>query len=152
MEDNSHVIISDEDRAEIDQAINTLNVKLIPYLVNLSPDDRLELPKMGDKTVAFVTKSISHMEENPDLIPKYLEVAPVKVDVAAVETLRKIFSALKNLADMADDTMLLSGSEAYVVALAFYNYIKGAAKANVPGAEMIYNDLKKRFPGGSRSK
>lgn len=152
MENLIEVNIPEADMSEINQAITTLNEKLLPHLVNLSPGDRLELPKMGDKTVAFVTKSISHMEENPNLIPKYLEVAPVKVDLAAIEMLRKILSALKNLADMADDTMLLSGSEAYVAALAFYNYIKGAARANVPGAEMIYNDLKKRFPGGSRSK
>ena len=152
MENLIEVNIPEADMSEINKAITTLNEKLLPHLVNLSPGDRLELPKMGDKTVAFVTKSISHMEENPNLIPKYLEVAPVKVDLAAIEMLRKILSALKNLADMADDTMLLSGSEAYVAALAFYNYIKGAARANVPGAEMIYNDLKKRFPGGSRSK
>ena len=152
MENLIEVNIPEADMSEINKAITTLNEKLLPHLVNLSPGDRLELPKMGDKTVAFVTKSISHMEENPNLIPKYLEVDPVKVDLAAIETLRKILSALKNLADMADDTMLLSGSEAYVAALAFYNYIKGAARANVPGAEMIYNDLKKRFPGGSRSK
>ena len=152
MENLIEVNIPEADMSEINQAITTLNEKLLPHLVNLSPGDRLELPKMGDKTVAFVTKSISHMEENPNLIPKYLEVDPVKVDLAAIEMLRKILSALKNLADMADDTMLLSGSEAYVAALAFYNYIKGAARANVPGAEMIYNDLKKRFPGGSRSK
>ncbi len=31
--------------------------------------------------------------------------------------------------------------------LAFYNAVKGAAKAKVPGAEVIYNDLRKRFIG-----
>ena len=106
MENLIEVNIPEADMSEINQAITTLNEKLLPHLVNLSPGDRLELPKMGDKTVAFVTKSISHMEENPNLIPKYLEVAPVKVDLAAIEMLRKILSALKNLADMADDTML----------------------------------------------
>ncbi|MDF1549516.1 MAG: hypothetical protein P1P88_16945 [Bacteroidales bacterium] len=40
---------------------------------------------------------------------------------------------------------MLSGSEAYLPALAFYNYIKGATSMNVPGAKDIYEDLKKYF-------
>jgi hypothetical protein len=48
---------------------------------------------------------------------------------------------------MIDDTMLLSGSEAYIAVLAFYNYLKGAAKMGVPGAKTIFEDLSTRFPG-----
>ena len=49
--------------------------------------------------------------------------------------------------DRLDDTMTLSGSEAYGAVLTFYNYIKGAAKSNVPGAQTIFDDLSTRFPG-----
>jgi hypothetical protein len=42
--------------------------------------------------------------------------------------------------------MLLCGSEAYVPVLAFYSYLKGAAKMNVPGAKTILEDLSDRFP------
>jgi len=45
-----------------------------------------------------------------------------------------------------DDTMLLCGSEAYIAVLAFYTYLQGAAKVNVPGAKTIYEDLSTRFP------
>ncbi len=31
--------------------------------------------------------------------------------------------------------------------MAFYNYLKGAAKMGVPGAKTIYEDLSTRFPG-----
>lgn len=52
---------------------------------------------------------------------------------------------------MLDDTMMLAGSEAYVAALAFYNAVKGVGRANVPGAALIYEDLRGRFPSGTRS-
>jgi len=61
-----------------------------------------------------------------------------------------VFSPLQQLVNLVDDTMLLSGSEAYMASLAFYNYIKGAEKAGVAGADMIYDDLKKRFPGAPK--
>ena len=48
---------------------------------------------------------------------------------------------------MMEDSMTQAGSEAYVAALAFYQSVKGAAKAKVPGADAIYNDLNSRFPG-----
>jgi hypothetical protein len=41
--------------------------------------------------------------------------------------------------------MTLSGSEAYVASLAFYNSVKQAARINVPGAKAIAEDLKLRF-------
>jgi len=50
-----------------------------------------------------------------------------------------------------NDTIMLSGSEAYVAALAFYKSVKVAASMNVAGAQPIYEDLKKRFEGQGRS-
>lgn len=139
--------IPDADVVAIKDAIQILNEKLLPHLKNLSADDRREIPKMGDKTFAFVSKALAHMQTNPTLVPPYVAVDELKVDLEAVETLRQLYTPLRQLADLVDDTMLLSGSEAYIAALAFYNYVKGAGKAGVPGTDLIYADLKKRFPG-----
>ena len=43
-----------------------------------------------------------------------------------------------------------AGHEAYESALAFYNAVKVAARNNVPGAKVIYEDLSQRFPGAGR--
>jgi hypothetical protein len=139
--------IPDADLVAVKDAIQVLNEKLLPHLQNLSADDRREIPKMGDKTFAFVSKAHAHMVTNPTLVPPYVAVDELKVDLEAVETLRQLFTPLRQLADLVDDTMLLSGSEAYIAALAFYNYVKGAGKAGVPGTDLIYSDLKQRFPG-----
>ena len=138
------------DIEEIKAAIQVLKDKLMPHMVNLSNEDRKELPKMGDKTFAFVSKSYSHMLSNPSLVPPYVNAEELKVDLDAVDTLKKLHGPLQQLANLVDDTMMLSGSEAYVASLAFYNYTKGAERAGVPGADMIYADLKKRFPGGHK--
>jgi hypothetical protein len=49
-----------------------------------------------------------------------------------------------------DDTTMLAGSEAYQAALVFYNSVKTAATHDVSGAKAVYDELKKRFPGGKR--
>jgi len=51
------VDIPEADLAEIRGAIQTLRTKLSPHLKILTTAERVELPKMGDKTVSFVQKA-----------------------------------------------------------------------------------------------
>jgi hypothetical protein len=51
--------ISEADLAEFKASINTLSTKLLPHLITLSPEERQELPKMGDKTVSFVSANLA---------------------------------------------------------------------------------------------
>ena len=138
-----------EDQTAINDALNVIQTKLMPHLVDLTATQRMELPKMGDKTYAFVTKAYTHIEQNPTLVPAYLDTEQMKIDLDAVSELKKLLTPLKQLTDLVDDSMLLSGSEAYISSLHFYNYLKGASKAGVPGTDVIYDDLKARFPGRS---
>jgi hypothetical protein len=139
--------LSDSDLKEIESAVNTLKTKLLPKLIALSPTDRQELPKMGDKTVAFVNKTLEYCKSNPELVPQFLDVNEFAVDVDAVDSLRQIFQPIEQISDSLNDTVLLSGSEAYQAALIFYKSVKVAMGSNIQNAETIYNDLSNRFPG-----
>jgi methyl coenzyme M reductase subunit C-like uncharacterized protein (methanogenesis marker protein 7) len=138
--------IPQNDIAEINKAIATLKTKLIPQLKAIKSEDRKELPKMGDKTVAFVSKALEHCTANPELAPQFLDVNEFKNDVHAVETLRSIYSPLEQIAEMLSDSMTLAGSDAYAAALMFYGSVKSAKKSNVAKAAPIYDDLANRFP------
>jgi hypothetical protein len=144
--------IPDKDLEEITSAIATLKSKLSPHLKSLSPDDRLQVPKMGDKSIAFVQKACEHCEANLDLAPSFLDLDEMKNDVAAYEQIRTLYAPISQLADSLGDTMLLSGSDAYAGALVFYQAVKNAAKSNVQPAHSIYDDLSHRFPGKTKAK
>ena len=139
-------VVSAAAQAEILAAINVIKSKL-PFLVNLSNEDRKSLPKMGDKTVAFVNKAVEYAGQNPKIAPNFLDVPELEKDVTLVNSLSTIFRQLGPLAESIDDTMMLAGSEAYAGALSFYSASKSASKQNVPGANAIYDDLAARFPG-----
>ena len=119
---------------------------LAPFLINLTPDERIQLPKMGDKSVPFVTKGAEYLRIPSTPAPPYLNPEDLDVDLNAFDTIRQIRQVVQPVADMLDDTMLLCGCEAYIAVLAFYTYLQGAAKVNVPGAKTIYEDLSTRFP------
>jgi hypothetical protein len=138
--------------AEIQKAIETLQRNLLPYLLELTKDEKESLAKMGDKTVAFVTKATEHAEAQPKLVPAFIDVTELRKDLEAIETLRPLFNSLNQLSKGLDDTMTVAGSEAYSAALAFYQSVKVGAKLNVAGAQEIYNDLQVRFPSKTRKK
>ena len=141
-----------EDIEAIKAATKVLQEKLLPHLATLTKEEQGELFKIGDKSIAFINRSFEYIEQNPKLTPDYINVEEMKVDIGAVETLRKILNPIGLIVSALDDSIMLSGSEANVPALAFYNYIKGAARMNVPGAKAIYDDLKKYFAKRSHKK
>lgn len=118
---------------------------LKPYLIALTPEERKEIPKMSDKTIPFVEKALEYAQTNPQLNPPYLSVPELKIDLEAVSDLTQVIRPVEALYENLSDTIMLSGSEAYVAALTFYNSVKQAAKLNIPNAKPIYDDLSKRF-------
>jgi hypothetical protein len=140
------------DKAAIAAAIQTLQEKLLPHLATLTKEDRITLPKMGDKTYAFVVKGVQYVTENPTLVPSFIDVSELKVDLEAVSLLRTYYNPLFQLAQALDDSMMLAGSEAYSSVLTFYQATKGAAKMGIPNAKNVYDELKARFPYKTKSK
>lgn len=151
-EDNRIAIqIPEADVTEINAAIETLKTKLQPYLIALTPEDRKMLPKMSDKTIPFVDKALDYAQNSPQFAPQYMNVPEMKIDLDALNTLTEFYRPLEQIISGLDDTMMLSGSEAYIAALSYYNSVKMAAKMNVPAAKPIYDDLKERFNRKSKT-
>ncbi len=124
------------------QEISTI---LKPYLIALTPEERKTIPKMSDKTQPFVEKALDYALSNPEFTPAYMSVPELQIDMKAVQDFTAIMQLLQPICDNVSDTEMLSGSEAYLAALTYYNSVKHAAKSNVPSAKAIYEDLSKRF-------
>ncbi|MGN6528329.1 MAG: hypothetical protein ACTHL8_18220 [Burkholderiaceae bacterium] len=131
----------------IQDAIKVLQDKLQPHLVDLGPTDRRTMPRMGAKTVDFVSKTLGSATAHPQIVPGFVDLAEFSRDLAAVGTLRALLQPLQQLADLVGDSLALSGSEAYTAALACYQSFKAASKLGVPGMTTIADDLAERFPG-----
>ena len=143
---NISATLSTSDRDAILAKLNEVKA-LLPFLVNLTADERSTMLKMGDRSIPFVDKSLGYAQSNGNLIPAYLDVAELKKDVDLVKNLDQVYNAMLQVYTALDDTYIALGSEAFNASLTFYNIVRDAAKKNVPGASAIYEDLKQRFPG-----
>ena len=143
--------LPNEDREYILTRLNEITVRL-PFLVNLTIDERRGLSKMGDKSVAFVMKAMDYAASNPEFVPPYLNVPELTKDANLANQLLTINNAIQVLAEKIDDTLMAVGSEAFSASRTFYNSVKNATKESVPGADAIASDLGERFTGQGRKK
>lgn len=146
MENKISVTVSPEVLVSVNKAIESIG-QSFPFMINLTKDERKALLKMGDKSIAFVNKSMDYAKQNPSVIPVYLNMPEFEKDVVVVNALTSVKNSLLQIAEKLDDTALQAGSEAFNAALIFYTAVKGAAKAGEPGMKTIYADLQSRFPG-----
>jgi hypothetical protein len=151
--DNKHLeAIPDEVLTQVHTKLNEIRTLLKPYAVTLTPEERRELPKMGQKSFTFVEKSYDYAIENPTLVPAYLDMQAFKIDFADAHGLWTVRNDAQQVYEMLDDSTMSAGSESFQASLVFYNAVKAAAAHDVPGAKAIYDELKQRFPGHKRSK
>lgn len=65
--------LSSADRGAVMQAITTIRKKL-PFLIDLTTEERKALLKLGDKSRAFVSKALEIATQNPDFLPRSFEL------------------------------------------------------------------------------
>jgi hypothetical protein len=151
MDENKHVVLIPEHvlgmaRANIELSLQQLQ----PYLIGLTPAERHDLPKMGDKTLSFVEKAYEYAEAYPSFRPSYINMEEFLIDITDATRLRVLRNIALQLFEEVDDTEMIAGSEAFQAALGFYNNVKLLAARDVPGAKAVYDELKKRFRRPSR--
>jgi len=137
--------ISAELLTENKTPLTDLETKLKPLLVALTPQQIKEMLKMSDKTVAFANKIINYVATNPEFVPNYMNVEEMNVDDEAANNLTELYNRIMQLANLLNNTIKLCRSEVYQAALHYYANVKQSAKANIPGAQTIYDDLKSQF-------
>ncbi|MFN6537143.1 MAG: hypothetical protein RM021_012340 [Nostoc sp. EkiNYC01] len=130
------------ERDAVLQAISTIKEKL-PFLVDLSPDDRMALPKMGDKSRAFVSIALEVAAQNPEFLPRSFDLDEMRKDVQLFEALYPVLLSLTQLQELVDDTSLAVGSEAYAAALQVYNYAKASGRG--AGLDAVVLEMGQRF-------
>jgi hypothetical protein len=106
------------------KAISDLTAAL-PFLHDLSPDERQALNKLGDKSRAFVDQALIVSQQFTDTLPRAFDVDQYGRDVELYRALEPVYMRLRDLFERVDDTRMLVGSEAMEGSRAVYYHTKG---------------------------
>jgi len=119
----------------------------MPFLIGLTTEERVALPKISENNKVFVGDSINALVNNAPMLPAYLNVNDIKSDLTLYEQLDELEMMALQLVEKIQDTRMLCGSEAYTSSLTAYRLFEAASSAGIPGADAVYGALKQRFAG-----
>ena len=121
------------------EAVALIRTKL-PFLLDLTINQRMSLPKLGDGSRAFVQKALEIAKLNPDILPRSFDIARMERDLELFFELMPVLTAVAQLHELLDDTLMQIGSEAMSAALWIYRQVQAT-----PGMDAERSDLSERF-------
>ena len=129
------------------QAALTSLIANVPFAVNLTKQERTEMPNISDERLAFVTKVVNnYAPANPALVSGYAgTLAETQTDFQLYNQLEPFIEQLRSIIERYQDTQQVAGTEAYAFSREFYSSTQGAAENNVPGTDAIADDLGAMF-------
>lgn len=132
--------LADAALAEIIEAFALINERL-PFLINLTKEERQSLYKMGPDAKSYVDKTKDYTASNPNLIPGFASLPEFLKDYALYAKLATLIPKANALQEAISDTMIGLGSEQMDFMTSFYSSAQEAAKRNVAGANSAADDL-----------
>jgi hypothetical protein len=124
------------DMQTVSDALATIRAKL-PFLIDLTVQDKRRLFKMGDGSRAFVEKALIAAQANPQVLPPAFDLAEYSRDWALWAQVSVIANNITQLAELVDDTQTALGSDLMTGALTAYGHL---SEASVGGLEEIKAD------------
>lgn len=133
--------------AGIRATIASLYEQVKPYTDELGPQQRRELAKMGDGSVAWVGRVEMHLNARPEMCPVFVDREELRQNLESVKVFEEFEAALTQIISLMSGTSMGRGAAAYNAALAGYDAFKAGAKRNVQGMSAIVADLAPQFAG-----
>ena len=128
--------------SQVEKLVTELETNLKPLLVSLSPELRNELVRTLDNSIPFIGKVINYTKTHARFIPDDMNLGDLNMDFSVITTIKNLNEQIIHLSRLLNDTIILCGSEALKETTRYFDNIRRLAEANVPGAQIIYDDLK----------
>lgn len=146
--DRIRATLTEEALARINAALDQIAADL-PFLIDLTKEQKKTLPKFGDQSVAFVKKTQEFANQYANVLSPMISLVDFNMDVTLENQLFSVYQKTKTLEDKIKDTYLKLGAEAYSTALNIYSNLK-ANKNLFDGSEQVLRELGKRFKKKSK--
>lgn len=113
--------------------------------IQIDKEELKSMSKISDGRLPFVEKIAQYAASNPEFLPPYADIPEFTKDFQVFKDLREMIRPMRRLLDNLENSMMVSGSESYDFARAYYKSVQYNAKTGVPGAQTIYDDLRPLF-------
>jgi len=131
----SEVLTTEQKETIVTKASDILGVLI--FLVNLNPVARKRLRKMATKRAGYVNDVFIAVLANIGAIPITFNIDEYKKDKQLHDDLMFVLNVLRPIVEAVEDTLLMLGNELMTQSDAGYDYLKRAAKGNLPLTQTV---------------
>jgi len=142
--------VEDETVSSAIARIKDVNSSL-PFMINLSPEERKSFRKMGPKSVDYVNDCLLGANQFTTSLSADFPLNEYSKDVTLINKLYPIFVASQTLTEALNDTLLALSSDAMKEADEVYESLKSAAKRDA-NAKALVQQIALRFKGQGKKK
>jgi len=135
---NDILILIDDAQVLLDKFLDSLDQ-------SLNTTRRLRLNGIGISRYGFTNKVSDVASENMRFAPATFSDTELKALIRRIELLRNLSSLLRQCVRIVNDELLITGDEAYAMALLYYNTLREQARARVLGADEVFRMLEPFF-------
>lgn len=139
--------ITADNLAEVERAIAALE-HFTQSFITLSAQQKKDLFKMGDKSVAFCQQTAMVLGQNQQILPPGFDYAEMKADLNAYTALEPVTLRIKEVLAKIEDTQTALGSDLMVASSEGYALMKLFGKAE--GLNELQQAMRVRRPGRPR--
>lgn len=125
---------------------------ILDFLLTLSSQERLRMPKLSRGRVDFVDTSLVEARTHEHYLQGCTPLAEFIKDVELKNCLHRIRAEVNAFVQRLDDTIMVVEAEAYQTARLFYKSVKAAAKEGAEDAERIAKTLSYHYKNLGPSK
>jgi hypothetical protein len=137
--------ITDSQKASVKKASDDLTTATQGFNVVIDKEEVKSLPKIADRRIPFVEKAVEYSVSNPEFLPPHADVPEFEKDLKTFKDIREMVRPLRQILDNLENTMYVSGSEAWQAAMNYYRSVQFHARMGTPGAQAILDDLRPLF-------
>jgi hypothetical protein len=116
---------------------------LMPFVVDLSPQQRRRLFKLGPGSLAFARDAYTVARQYEDIMPRNFDVDEFERDLNLSEQLDQILISIERLRESVDDTRRQVGSETMRHARLVYRQVQNSPGGN--NLDAVAAQLGQRF-------
>lgn len=127
------------------QKITDLKLQM-PFLVNLTMEERKKFKGIGNKNVSYVQKCLEGAQAFPNELKKNFDTTEFKKDVNLFNNLLGVQIACQSLLELIDDSMKAAGVDAMGASSEVYASLKSSAKSNASVKNLVA-EIAERFKG-----
>ena len=138
-------VFTEEDFTALKQKISEVQEKIDVFAIELHLDNKRELKTLGDRSLPFTEQAFLLATQQKTLVPAYINMQEFSKDINLFKQSKELIKMLEVILERLNDTSIAAGADAFSTARKLYDSVKSAIKANIPGAAVAFDELKKRY-------